>query len=282
MLHVGELKAEGETTLLGRMRKPILRRFNGFIFDLDGTVYLGEELIEGADEVIERIRSLGKRVLFVSNKPIATRESYAGKLTRLGIKTSPDEVINSSFVLTRYLSRIKPGARVFPIGEESLINELEEAGFRITDTPDEIEVVVLAMDRTFNYAKLLTAYRAAIRGAFLIATNPDPTCPMDNEEIPDCASIIAALEACSGRKVEVIVGKPSPIMVEEAMRYLNLPPQRCVITGDRLSTDIAMGKGAGIFSILVLTGVTDRRRLRESEIKPDLVLEGIWEMLELI
>jgi len=270
------------TDELEEVERLILKEFEGFIFDLDGTVYLGERPIKGAKEVIESLRSDGRKVLFVSNKPIATRESYAEKLTVFGIETSPDEVINSSLVLVRYLSRIKPGARVFPIGERTLIDELEGAGFRITDDPEEIEVVVLAMDRTFNYAKLLTAYRAAKRGAFLIATNPDPTCPMDGGEFPDCASIIAALEACSGRKVEVIVGKPSPIMIEEAMRRLNLPPQRCVITGDRLSTDIAMGKSAGIFSILVLTGVTKREDLEKSEVKPDLVLNGIWEMSELI
>ena len=270
------------TDELEEVERLILKEFEGFIFDLDGTVYLGERPIKGAKEVIESLRSDGRKVLFVSNKPIATRESYAEKLTGFGIETSPDEVINSSLVLVRYLSRIKPGARVFPIGERTLIDELEGAGFRITDDPEEIEVVALAMDRTFNYAKLLTAYRAAKRGAFLIATNPDPTCPMDGGEFPDCASIIAALEACSGRKVEVIVGKPSPIMIEEAMRRLNLPPQRCVITGDRLSTDIAMGKSAGIFSILVLTGVTKREDLEKSEVKPDLVLNGIWEMSELI
>ena len=255
-----------------------LRRFDGFIFDLDGTVYLGEKLIKGADEVIGELRRRGKRVLFVSNKPIATRESYAEKLTRLGIPTSPDEVINSSFVLVRYLKRMRPGAKVFPVGEKPFVEELERGGFTITDDPNQIEVVALAMDRTFDYRKLLIAYRAAIRGAFLIATNPDPTCPMGDGEYPDCASIIAALEACSGRKVEVIVGKPSPIMLQEAMSYLNLPPERCLIAGDRLGTDIKMGKAAGIFTVLVLTGVTKREDLDRSEIKPDLILEGIWQM----
>jgi len=128
-----------------------LRRFDGFIFDLDGTVYLGERLIKGADEVIGELRRRGKRVLFVSNKPIATRESYAEKLTRLGIPTSPDEVINSSFVLVRYLKRMRPGAKVFPVGEKPFVEELERGGFTITDDPNQIEVVALAMDRTFDY-----------------------------------------------------------------------------------------------------------------------------------
>src|SRR3990172_13300422 len=134
--------------------------FGGFIFDLDGTVYLSDKLIPGADGVIKLIGDKGRKVVFLSNKPLQTREDYAAKLTRLGIPTKPEEVINSSFVMTHYLKRHSPGAKLFVIGEPPFVNELKRAGFAITDDPREIEYVVVAFDRTFDYQKLNTAFQA--------------------------------------------------------------------------------------------------------------------------
>jgi NagD protein len=255
--------------------------FKGFIFDLDGTVYLSDQLIPDADRVIRLIRERGRKVVFLSNKPIQTREDYASKLTRLGIPTQPDEVINSTFVMTNYLKKIAPQARLFVVGEPPFIEELKRAGFRITDVTEEIDYVVVAFDRTFDYGKLNVAFQAIKSGAHFVATNPDRTCPVEGGEIPDCAGMIAAIEAVTEKKVEVIVGKPSPIMIQTVLNVLGLRPEDCILIGDRLETDIKMGKEAGIATGIVLTGVTDEKTLEEykhSSIQPDFVFQSIADV----
>jgi NagD protein len=156
----------------------------GFIFDLDGTVYLGERLIPGAERVVRLLREGGRKVVFLSNKPLYTREDYAAKLTRLGIPTAPTEVVNSTFVLIRYLEKMAPGAKVFVMGELPFLVEMVKAGFRLTEDPGEIEYVVAAFDRTFDYRKLNIGFQAIRKGARFIATNPDRTCPVDGGGFP--------------------------------------------------------------------------------------------------
>lgn len=252
--------------------------YRGWLFDLDGTVYRGERLIPGAVDVIGALRAAGRRVVFLSNKPIQTRADYAEKLTRLGIPTAAGEVVNSSLVLARHLARVAPGATCFVIGEPPLIRELEAHGLQVRDDP-EVRWVVIAFDRTFTYAKLDTALQAVKRGARLIATNPDRTCPVADGEIPDCAGMIAAVEAVTGKAVELIVGKPSPLMLEVALEVLGLPAAEAVIVGDRIETDVTMGKALGLGTILVLSGVTARDDRRIADLKPDHVLASIQELL---
>jgi arabinose operon protein AraL len=249
----------------------------GVIFDLDGTVYLSDHLIPGARQVIEQLRGQGQRMVFVSNKPLQSRTDYAAKLTRLGVPTHPDDVINSSLVLTRYLGREMPGATVFAIGEPPLLEELA-AGFRLSEDPDEIEVVIASFDRTFDYRKLNIGFQALRRGARFFATNADATCPVAGGEIPDAAAVIGALEGCSKRKVELVVGKPSPLIVEVALEQLGLPAGECLMVGDRVETDILMGHRAGMTTALVLTGVTRRADLAHAPAQPDYVLESIAEV----
>ena len=245
----------------------------GWLFDLDGTVYLGEALLPGAGETIAALRSAGRRVAFLSNKPLYTRGDYAEKLTRLGIPTTAEEVVNSSVVLARYLRKLDPGAPVFVIGE------LQEHGFEVRGDAD-VRWVVIAFDRTFDYGKLNTALQAVRRhGARLIATNPDRTCPVEGGEIPDCAGMIAAVEAVTGQRVEAIVGKPSPVILEVALETLGVAARDCVIVGDRLETDIVMGRSLGLATVLVLTGVTRADDPRIAEIGPDLVLPAIRALL---
>jgi phosphoglycolate/pyridoxal phosphate phosphatase family enzyme len=251
----------------------------GWLFDLDGTVYLGEALIPGAAETIAALRADGRRVAFLSNKPLYTRADYAEKLTRLGIPTTTEEVINSSIVLVRHLGRLDPGAPVFVIGEPPLIGELREHGFEVRDDA-HVRWVVIAFDRTFDYAKLNTALQAVRRhDARLIATNPDRTCPVEGGEIPDCAGMIAAVEAVTSKRVEAVVGKPSPIILEVALQTLGVGAADSVIVGDRIETDITMGKGLGLATVLVLTGVTRAGDPRIPELRPDLVLPGIRALL---
>ena len=256
--------------------------FRGFIFDLDGTVYLSDALIPGADRVIRLLREGGRKVVFLSNKPIQTREDYASKLTRLGIPTQPDEVINSTFVMTNYLKKVAPGAKLFVVGEIPFVEELRRAGFTITEEPKEIQYVVVAFDRTFDYHKLDVAFQAIKRGAHFVATNPDRTCPVEGGEIPDCAGMIAAIEAVTTQKVELIVGKPSPMIIEAALEIMGLKPDDCILIGDRLETDIKMGKESGIATGIVLTGVTDEKTLKESAIYPDFIFQSIADLQDLM
>lgn len=150
----------------------------GFIFDLDGTVYLGEQLIDGAREAIQALRARGDKVVFLSNKPIATRQSYADKLTKMGIPTEVSDVLNSSLITARYLKQVlKPNEKVFVIGERPIYQELEEHGIPLTFNPKDGSYVVLSWDREFTYEKLNNAFQASISGARVIASNPDRTCP---------------------------------------------------------------------------------------------------------
>jgi NagD protein len=259
--------------------------FKGFIFDLDGTVYRSDRLIPGADIVIRLLRERGRKIVFLSNKPIQTREDYASKLTRLGIPTLSDEVINSTFVMTNYLKKIAPQARLFVVGETPFIEELRRAGFKITDEPEKVEYVVVALDRTFDYGKLNIAFQAIRLGAHFVATNPDRTCPVEGGEIPDCAGMIAAIEAVTGKKVEIIVGKPSPVMVQTALEVMGLRPEDCILIGDRLETDIKMGRESGMATGIVLTGVTDEKTLegiKHTSLQPDFVFQSIADVENLL
>jgi HAD superfamily hydrolase (TIGR01450 family) len=251
----------------------------GWLFDLDGTIYRGELLIPGADATIAALRAAGRRVAFLSNKPLQTRDDYARKLTALGMPTGPDDVINSSLVLARHLALLDPGAPVFVIGEAPLVAELTAHGFEVR--PDHhVRWVVIAFDRTFDYGKLDVALQAVRRSnARLIATNPDRTCPTEDGEIPDCAGMIAAVEAVTSRRVEVIVGKPSPIILEVALARLGVTASEAVIVGDRVETDIVMGKRLGLATVLVLSGITSANDPRITELAPDLVLPSVRELL---
>jgi len=253
----------------------------GYLLDLDGTVYLGDRLIPGADQAIAELRRRGRRIVFLSNKPLHSRADYAEKLTRLGVPATVDDVVHSPYVMARYLARQKPGARVYAIGEPPLLAELEAAGLELCEDPERIEYVVAAFDRTCTWEKINTAFQALRRGARFVATNPDPTCPVDGGEIPDAAGVIAALEATSGRKLEEVVGKPSPHTVKVALERLGLPAGSAAMVGDRLGTDILMARRAGLVGILTLSGVTRPEDLDWADVRPDYVIESLAELPEL-
>jgi NagD protein len=253
--------------------------YRGWLFDLDGTVYLGERLIPGADTAIAALRAAGRRVAFLSNKPLQTSAEYAAKLTRLGVPAAPDDVINSSLVLARYLRDRDPGAPVFVIGEPPMLEEMRAHGFEVRHD-ERVRWVVIAFDRTFDYAKLNIALQAVKQGARLIATNPDRTCPVEGGEIPDCAGMIAAVEAVTDRKVEVIVGKPSPIILEVALGALGVRADETAIVGDRIETDMVMGRRLGLSTVLVLSGVTRADDPGIAAIAPDHVVRSVGDLVE--
>ncbi|MCA9936104.1 MAG: HAD-IIA family hydrolase, partial [Anaerolineales bacterium] len=208
--------------------------YDAYIFDLDGTVYLGDAALPTAVPTITHLRDQGKRTVFLSNNPTRTREEYAARLTRLGLPTPPQDVINSSAVMVDFLQQRLPGAALFVIGEASLENELRRAGFTLTDEARRVDAVIASFDRTFDYRKLQIAFDAIRAGAHFYATNADRYCPVPGGGEPDAAAMIAAVEACTNSPVEAVVGKPSRYMAEAVLRLLGLPPQACLMTGDRL------------------------------------------------
>lgn len=253
--------------------------YAGYILDLDGTVYLGDRLIPGADRAIAHLRAAGKRLAYISNKPIGRAEEYAAKLSRLGIPTPAAEVINSPVALRLYLQEAGWGRRVLVLGEDPVREELLRGGFVLTEDPEQAEVLVVSWDRRVTYADLNRALHALRQGARFVATNPDVTCPLPGgEEALDTGSLVALLEAASGRRVEAVAGKPSPLMLEVITREWRLPPEECLLVGDRLETDLELGRRAGVPVALVLTGVTDRCRLAASSAQPDYVLESIADL----
>jgi arabinose operon protein AraL len=255
----------------------------GFILDMDGTLYLSEHALPGAVETVAALRGRGFKVAFLSNKPLQPGSAYAAKLTQFGIPTRSDEVITSGYVLSRHLAEVAPGAGIFVIGEPPLLEEMRQAGLRLTENPTQIDYVVAAFDRTFDYRKWNIAFQAIkFHGAHFVATNPDRTCPVKGGEIPDCAGIIAALEATAGKQVEWIAGKPSPMMIQAASALLGVPLEQCLVVGDRLETDILMGREARARTAVVLTGVTRREHLATSPVQPDYVLEDIGGLLDLL
>ena len=253
--------------------------YDGYIFDLDGTVFLGDALLPNAQRAITTIRAAGKRTVFLSNNPTHTRFDYAAKLTRLGLPTPPEDIINSSMVMVDFLKRVLPDACLFVVGEQPLIDDLRAAGFSFSDNPQEIDAVIASFDRTFVYAKLQIAFDAIRAGAHFFATNGDRYCPVPGGGQPDAAAIIAAIEACTGTHVEAIVGKPSVHMTNAILSLLQLPPERCIITGDRLETDVQMGLNAGMISVLTLTGATSLRDAEVSSIKPTYILNDLGDLL---
>lgn len=231
--------------------------YDAYVFDMDGTIYLGDDLLPGAARMITELRRRDIPVRFLSNNPTKDPEQYAHKLESLGLPTDVADIANTVVTTTRWLADHHPDAVLFPISEEPLKRALRDAGFRLSEDPAEIDIVVASYDRTFDYRKLQIAFDAIWfhKRAFLIQTNPDRFCPFPGGRgEPDCAAITAAIEACTGATCEVSLGKPEPIMLIEALRGLDVRVEHCVMVGDRLQTDIAMALGTGMVSALVLTG----------------------------
>jgi len=255
-----------------------------YVFDLDGTIYLGDHLLPGAARLIGELRRRGIPVRFLSNNPTKDPQQYVKKLARLGLPTDIADIANTVVTTTRWLQEHHPDATLFVVGEEPLKRALTEAGFRLSDDPERIDIVIASYDRTFDYSKLQIAFDAIWfhRRAILIQTNPDRFCPFPGGRgEPDCAAITAAIEACTGVKSVANLGKPSPIMLEEALQGLDVDPAACVMVGDRLHADIQMALDTGMASCLVLTGETtpdDVAALDENH-QPTYVLDRVDRLI---
>jgi NagD protein len=256
------------------------RFYAGYALDLDGTVYLGDALLPHAAETIDQIRGAGAQLVFLSNNPLHGPADYAARLTALGIPASPAEVVTPLAVLTRYLHGHHAGAAVLTVAEPLVDATLTAAGIMVTSEPAAAGVVVVSFDRTFSYGKLLAAYRAVRHhGAAIVATNPDPFCPTPDGGLPDCAAMLAAIEACTSAKAEAIMGKPSRHMAAELLRRLAVDATDAVIVGDRISTDVAMSLALGMSSVLVMSGATTAAEIERSAAQPDFIIGGLAELL---
>ena len=257
----------------------LAEKYDYFIFDLDGTIYRGEHLIPRADEVINYLKSLGKKIVFVSNKTTGTANDYYHLLKNWGLNVVEDEIINSTVVVTNYLKQYFNSDKFFAIGEDSFINEIEKSGLKYSAEPEEINIILITLDRTLNYNKLEIAARALEKGARFFAANIDDTCPVDNGEVIDAGSTISALEKRTHRKLELHFGKPSEFMFNEIKNRLQFIPAKTLLIGDRLETDISMGNKFGIDTALVSTGVKYFPN-GTGNISPTYQLDSVFDLME--
>jgi len=258
--------------------RPAERIYPGYVLDLDGTVYLGGAPLPGAVEAISRLRALGSRFVFLSNNPLWSPATYAEKLRAMGVPVEDGEVVSSVDALLAYL-RDRPASRILAICEPLLADLLRDAGHALTDDPAAADAVVLSWDRGFTYDKLHASFVALRNGARLIATNPDPYCPTPDGGLPDCGALLAAVEVASGVRAEAVVGKPSVHIASVALDRLGVPAGDAVMVGDRLLTDVALARTAGMVGALVLTGATALADVPPPPEGPDLVLEGLGQLI---
>jgi HAD superfamily hydrolase (TIGR01457 family) len=244
-----------------------------FLLDMDGTFYLGEQLLPGALKFVELLHRLGREYLFLTNNSSKDSQQYVEKFARLGLSISRDKILTSGEAAAMHLHRQHPGARVYIIGTEPLENEFRKRGFVLTDdTPD---FAILGFDTTLTYAKLWKLCDLVREGVRYIATHPDYNCPTETGFMPDVGAMIAFVKASTGREPDLIVGKPNSLFVEYASERTGIPVSAMCMIGDRLYTDIALGAAADIPTILVLSGETRAEDIAGSPYQPTYVFPDI-------
>ena len=246
--------------------------YDAFLFDLDGVLYRGTEVVPGAPEAVARLRAAGKRVAFVTNNATRTPEAVAARLTGFGIPASADEVESSALVTAAQLAA-RGVSEAFVVGEEGVLQALRDAGIAIADVDaGSTEVVVVGLDRRVDYEKLRRASLLVQRGAVLVATNTDASYPAADGNWPGAGALLAAIEATTGVRAEAF-GKPeAPIMRAALERAGGGTP---LVIGDRLETDIAAAVALGWDSLLVLTGIASVGDVETSPIAPTFVADDL-------
>ena len=254
-----------------------------FLFDMDGTLYLGDRLYSFTKELLDTIRQKGGRYLFMTNNSSKSVADYIRKLEKLGIKTAREDFITSSQATAYYLKKHHPGKRLYVCGTQSLKKELGTEGFPVTDRLSEVEAIVMGFDTELTFQKLEDVSRLLLTRPELpyIATNPDLVCPTEFGSVPDCGSVCGMIFNATGKR-PVVIGKPSPLMPELAMERTGYQKEETAVIGDRIYTDIKSGLNAGVTGILVLSGETTREILEASEDKPHLVLEDAGQILDIL
>lgn len=268
-------------------------RVRALVLDLDGVVYIENRLLPRVRSTISALRSRGLKVLFVTNNAETTRSGFARRLSRLGVPCRPGEIINAARAAALHLARtFRRGSRFFVFGGKGLAPELAAAGMRpvtvrtrtewreFRSSPARIRGVVTGFNRSLTYWSLCAAHHALQRGARLIACNWDSTYPVRGGDLPGTGALVRLLETSSGQP-SFLIGKPSPVMFRLLLREHGLAPRQAIVVGDRLEIDIAAGRAAGVFTVLVLTGIARRRDVARARIRPHLVLRELSDVLRL-
>jgi 4-nitrophenyl phosphatase len=244
-----------------------------FLLDMDGTIYLGEKLLEGALEFINLLHQQGRDYLFLTNNSSKDSQEYVKKLARLGLSVSREKILTSGEATAMHVQRQKLGARVYVVGTEALENEFRTRGFVLTDEiPD---FAVLGFDTTLTYDKLWKLCDLVRAGVPYIATHPDFNCPTETGFMPDIGAMIAFVKVSTEHEPDLIVGKPNSLLVEYAAERMGIPASAMCMIGDRLYTDIALGATAGIPTILVLSGETQAHEVPNSPHQPTYIFQDI-------
>ena len=251
-----------------------------FLLDMDGTFYLGGELIEGSLDFIEKVRSTGRNYMFLTNNSSHNASFYVEKLRRMGLETDRSHILTSGEATCEKLKALYPGKRAFVLGNEYLVEEFNEAGIPVDgENPD---LVVVGFDTTLDYDKMRRVCDFIRAGLPYIATHPDFNCPTETGFMPDIGAILAFIEASTGRRPDLVVGKPNPGIVEAVLRRTGLQVGELAMVGDRLYTDIETGLRSGMLSILVMSGETTEAMLAESDTVPDLKFGRLSDMNPLL
>ena len=253
--------------------KQLLRSINLYLFDMDGTLYLGNRLYDFTIELLPVIRQTGRRYLFMTNNSSKSVEDYIKKLAGMGIEATREDFITSSQATAYYLKEHHAGQRLYVCGTQSLKKELQMEGFAVTENLDEVDCIVMGFDTELTFKKLEDVSKLLLTRKDIpyIATNPDLVCPTEYGSVPDCGSVCGMIFNATGRR-PVVIGKPSPLMPQLAMAHLGYGKEETAVVGDRIYTDIKSGLNAGITGILVLSGETTEEILAASDDKPHLVL----------
>ncbi len=255
-----------------------LRDIKLFLLDMDGTFYLGNTLLEGSSDFLSKLATdEDKHFKFITNNSSKSRDDYIKKLSSMGFDFPAEKVMTSGEATVIYLKNISDKRKVYLVGTKSLEDEFEKAGFILDEqSPD---YVVLGFDTTLTYEKLWKMCDFVKSGVEYIATHPDFNCPIEGGEMPDIGAMIAFVKAATG-KTPFVIGKPNKYIIDAAVDGLDIDFSQIAMVGDRLYTDIAIGKNAGINSILVLSGETKLEDLEGSDIVPDFIFSNLGEIAE--
>ncbi len=260
-----------------------LKKKKLFLFDMDGTLYLGNRLYDFTNELLDTIKSSGGRYMFMTNNSSKSVSDYIKKLAKLGIKAVREDFITSSQATAYYLNKHYKGKTLYVCGTESLKEELRANGYEITENLDKVEVVVMGFDTELTFKKLEDVSKLLLsrRDIPYIATNPDYVCPTEFGSVPDCGSVCDMLYNVSKRR-PLVIGKPEPLMPILAMEHTGYTKEQTVVIGDRIYTDIKSGLNAGVTTILVMSGETTYEILEKSDEKPDYVMESGKVILDIL
>jgi 4-nitrophenyl phosphatase/NagD protein len=250
-----------------------------FLFDMDGTIYLGDKLMPGANAMIGFLLARGTPYYFLTNNSSRSRADYVKKLEHLGLPTPAEKIITSGEATAIFLSKQLPGASLYLVGTPSLEQEFLRYGFELVQ--DDPDYLVLGFDTTLTYEKVRRLCDLVIEGRPYIATHPDVNCPTESGFMPDIGAIIAMVEASTRRRPDVIVGKPHKPIIEAIVEKTGFSEEELVMVGDRLYTDIALGQ-AGIATVLVLSGESKIEDVGASPFQPDLIVQDVGELLSLL